>query len=309
MSNRILFFGNERLATGVTTQAPTLRALVEAGYEVAAVVVAQNDHAPSRQQRGLEIAEAAAEHRIPLLSPAKLGQAEPELRGLGAEAAVLVAYGKIVPRGIIDIFPRGIVNIHPSLLPRHRGSTPIESVILNGEPETGVSLMRLTAEVDAGPLYTQTKSLVPPQATKQALADSLLAEGIKQLLDFLPRILGDPPAVPVPQDESLATHDGLIRKEDGIIDYRKSAERLAREIRAYAGWPRSRATLGSKEVIITKARPLLDTAGPAGRVKTDNGQLVVFCRSGALVIDSLIPAGKPEMSGQAFLAGYKNVLS
>lgn len=303
MSKKILFFGNERLATGVTTTAPTLRALVEAGYEVAALIIAQSDSKPSRKKRGAEIIEVAAEHNIPVLSPADLTQAKDELQAFDAKAAVLISYGKIVPQSIIDIFPKGIINVHPSLLPLHRGSTPIESAILNGDKETGVSLMRLSEEVDAGPVYAQSK-LTLYKLTKQMAADTLTAWGIELLLRHLPSILDGSSAPPAPQYEALATHDKLIKKEDGIIDWYKGAEQLERELRAYAGWPRSRTVIGGKEVILTKAR-VLDSIGPPGNIKTENGELVAFCKWGALQIESLIPAGKKEMTAKAFLAGYK----
>jgi methionyl-tRNA formyltransferase len=155
MSAKIVFFGNERLATGVTTTAPTLQALIDAGYEVCALVVAQNQSGASRKARKLEVAEIAEQHGIPVLVPAKLDDIAGQLKDYGAEIGILVAFGKIVPQAILDIFPHGIINIHPSLLPKHRGSTPIESAILFGENETGVSLMQLVQKMDAGPVYAQ----------------------------------------------------------------------------------------------------------------------------------------------------------
>ena len=123
----LVFFGNERLATGVATTAPTLQALIEEGYRIGAVVVAQNEARPSRKYRALEIEQVAGKHGIPVIAPPKLKDKDAikELASHGAEAAVLVAYGKIVPLDVLDFFPKGIINIHPSLLPKHRGPTPI----------------------------------------------------------------------------------------------------------------------------------------------------------------------------------------
>jgi methionyl-tRNA formyltransferase len=208
MSKTILFFGNERLATGVSTSSPALRALIGNGYEVAAVVVAQNDPGRSRQARELEVSSVAAEHGIPLLSPSDLLKAKDELAGYGAQAAVLIAYGKIVPPEVLDIFPAGIINVHPSLLPLHRGSTPIESVILGGADETGVSLMKLAQKMDAGPIYDRVRIRLGGDETKQSLADNLSAMGTDLLLKYLPGILdGAPEPAPEPQDEALATLD------------------------------------------------------------------------------------------------------
>jgi len=302
MSNRILFFGNERLGTGVTTTAPTLQALLAAGYDVAAVIVAQNDLGRSRRQRELEITQVAALHHIPLLSPAKLSEARDELQAFGAQAAVLVAYGKIVPQSIIDLFPSGIINIHPSLLPKHRGPTPIESIILDGDKETGVSLMRLSAKMDAGPVYAQETVLLSGTETKPALAEQLLNVGKDMLIAYLPQIL-DGSLEPTGQANDEATYDKLLQRADSELDFSKPAEQLEREIRAYAGWPRSRAMVGTTEVIITQAHTA-NEHGVAGTLRLDGNEMAMYCDNGLLVIDRLIPSGKKEMSATAFLAGY-----
>lgn len=304
MSSRILFFGNERIATGVNTEVPTLQALIQAGYEVAAVVVAQNDPGKSRKARQLEIATVAESHNIPVISPSKLSESVSDLASFKAEAAVLVAFGKIVPQTVINIFPRGIINIHPSLLPKHRGPTPIESVILNGDKETGVSLMQLSAEMDAGPVFAQETILLNGRETKQQLADQLLGIGKDMLMNYLPQIL-DGNLTPIRQKESDATYDNRIGKEEGVLDFvGKNAEQLEREVRAFAGWPRSRAKIGTTEAVITQAHAA-DTSGTPGTPLLDGTTLGIYAAEGALIIDSLIPAGKKEMPTQAFLAGYK----
>jgi methionyl-tRNA formyltransferase len=298
----LVFFGNERIATGVTTNVPVLQALVAAGYRVAAVVVSQSDPAQSRKARTLEVAMVAQQLGIPLLSPAKLTDIKDQLSGIGAEAGILVAYGKLVPPEIINLFPRGIINIHPSLLPKRRGSTPIENVILYGEKETGVSLMQLVEEMDAGPVYAQ--ELVPLQAneTKQALADLLLNSGKDLLLRYLPSILdGSLPGNP--QEKIEATYDKHIKKEVGELDTAKPAAQLEREVRAYAGWPRSRLKLGTTEVIVTQAH-VSEQNGTPGTLWLQGKQIGVHCAEGTLVIDALIPPGRKEMTAEGFLAGY-----
>lgn len=316
MSKKILFFGNERLATGTVTTAPALQALIGDGYEVAAIVVAQKDTGKSRQARPLEVADVAEQHGIPLLAPADLLQARDELAGYGAEAAVLIAYGKIVPPEVLAIFPAGIVNIHPSLLPLHRGSTPLESVILEGAAETGVSLMRLSEKMDAGPVYARETVILDCTETKQELADRLADIGTHMLLQQLPSILDQTSPDPTPQDDAGATSDPHISKTDGTIDWSKPAARLEREIRAYAGWPRSRTSIGSTDVIITAAHvaessgvtdTAADTTGTPGDVQIEGKQLGIYCGQGLLIIDSLIPAGKREMPAAAFLSGYKSL--
>ncbi len=301
MSKKILFFGNERLATGVITGAPTLQALIAAGYEIPAVVVAQNEVGRSRQVRELEVATVAKTHSIPVISPADLNKARNELSAFNAKAAVLIAYGKIVPEAILNLFPHGIINIHPSLLPKHRGPTPIESAILQGDTETGVSLMRLSNEMDAGPVYAQKTVLLRGDEIKPFLATQLLNLGKDMLLEHLPGILSGE-LEPTAQDGSKATYDKLIEKSAGKLDFNKPATVLEQEIRAYTGWPRSRTTIGTTDVIITKAH-VSDGKGKAGNLWIESKQLGVYSGEGVLIIDSLIPAGKKEMSAQAFLAG------
>lgn len=302
MSKRILFFGNERLATGVESSMPTLRALLDGGYEVPAIVVAQNQMAKSRRERQLEVAAIAQERGIPLLSPARLTDASDQLAAYGAEAAILIAYGKIVPAAVLDLFPRGIINVHPSLLPRHRGPSPIESAILDGDRETGVSLMRLAAKMDTGPVYAQAKLPLNGNETKRELADRLADLGAGLIMEYLPKVL-DGSVEPLSQDENAATYDHLITKAAGQVDWTKPAVRLEREVRAYAGWPRSRSRLGSTDVIITAAHAS-DGRGQPGTPRVENKQLGVFTSDGLLVIDRLIPDGKKEMPAEAFLAGY-----
>lgn len=303
MSKKILFFGNERLATGVSSSVPTLKALLSHGYEVPAVIVAQSQMAKSRRTRRLEVETVAHEHGIPLISPENLAAAKDQLSGFGAAAAVLIAYGKIVPGEVLDLFPRGVINVHPSLLPRHRGPSPIESAILEGDRETGVSLMKLAPKMDTGPVYAQQTVSLSGQEGKQELADRLSALGAELITKHLPEVL-DGLAEPLPQNEASATYDHLITKADGLMVWTKPAVRLEREVRAYAGWPRSRAELGQTPVVITKAHAE-SGGGQPGSLSVAGKQLGVYCGEGLLVIDRLIPAGKKEMPATAFLAGYK----
>lgn len=301
----IVFFGNERLATSVQTGVPTLTSLIEAGYDVKAVV-SSHEKGISRSARQLEIKDIADAHNIPVLLPDKPREILDQLRSYNAIAAVLVAYGKIVPQDVIDVFPRGIINIHPSLLPLHRGPTPLESVILNGEAKTGVSLMSLVRAMDAGPIYGQSELKLDGKETKQQLADRLLDVGASMVIELLPGIIsGD--IVAIPQDDQSATYDKLLTKEDGAIQWSKPAEMIDREIRAFADWPKSRTTLADKEVTITAAH-LIDGSGTPGKIEIRDKDLVVYCGDQALAIDRIKPAGKNEMTSEAFIAGHRRLL-
>lgn len=303
-SETIVFFGNERIATGVATATPTLRSLVAKGYTVP-LVVANNELSVSRKQRELEIATTAHELGIACILPKHVRDIEDKLRASNAQIGVLVAYGKIIPQDIINLFPKGIINIHPSLLPLHRGPTPIESVILNGETETGVSIMQLVKNMDAGPIYAQYRLSLKGDEKKQELADRLLGIGSDLLLDVLPQILASA-LEPIPQDEALATYDTLINKMDGAIRWTHPAEKIEREIRAFAEWPKSHAAFGNLEVTVLDAH-IIEAHGKPGSTTILEKRPVIYCGSRALMLDVLKPAGKKEMTGEAFLAGYKTL--
>jgi methionyl-tRNA formyltransferase len=293
-SNRLVFFGNERLATGLEhTNAPTLMALIKHGYDVAAVV-SNYSEGRSRNARKLEIAEVAKAHNVPVLLPEHLRDIKEELKNLNADFGVLVAYGRIIPKEIIDLFAGGIINIHPSLLPKYRGPTPIEQAILDGATETGTSIMRLVPEMDAGPVYTQQKVALAGTESKFELAEKLLEVGQDLLIEHLPQILDNPKNY-TQQDDSQATYTKLIDKESGAVNWNKPAEQLEREVRAFMGWPKSQAEIFGHNSIITKARVAKDE---------NDGALVIKCQSGWLEIQELrAPSGK-IVTGQEFTRGY-----
>lgn len=304
---RLVFFGNERLATGVSTSTPVLRALVASGYDVT-VVIANQNRQRSRQKRGLEIAAAAKLLGIPLLLPDKLEAISRQLRGLQAEAAVLVAYGSLIPKDIIKIFPKGIINIHPSLLPLYRGPTPIEQTILDGVTHTGASLMKLTTQMDEGPVYSQKSLRIAGNETKQELADKLLEMGKKLLIQKLPSIL-DGSLEPHTQDSAKATRTTSLKKTDGFINWQLPAQIIERQVRAYQGWPKTQTKIFGHDVIITKTR--------VANSRND-GDLVIECgpgpdaegsglrpeRRGWLDIQQLTAPSGRTMSGADFLHGY-----
>lgn len=291
---KLVFFGNERLATGVSTDVPTLRALIKAGYPVAAVVASHNEGV-SRAKRGLEIVEIAHAYHIPVLIPENLADIASRLAGYGAQAGILVAYGQIIPQPIIDIFPKGIINIHPSLLPKYRGPTPVETAILDGAAKTGVSLMGLSARMDAGPIYRLVEIPLTHGETKPELAKKLLNAGTKLLIDNLEYIL-DGTLEPIPQDAAHATYTKMLDKTDGLVDFDEPAEKIERKVRAFLGFPKTRAKIHGQEVVITKARVAKDA---------HDGHLVVKTRPGYLEILELTGPSGRTMSGSDFIRGYK----
>lgn len=294
-SRTLLFFGNERLSTGFEPDgAPTLQALLHAGYEIKAVI-AHNSPTSSRSKRELEVERVAKTHNIPVYLPEKPADLTEQLVAYSADAAVLVAYGKIIPKSVIDLFPKGIINIHPSLLPLYRGPTPIEQAIRDGADKTGVSLMQLSSRMDDGPVFAQEEVTVAANITKFELSELLLKRGRDLLIKNLPAIL-DSRLIPQAQDDQKASYTSLLAKNDGWINPAQTAQTIEREIRAFFAWPKSRTTLYGKNIIILEARVVSEKVP---------GSLVVECAQNTLLeITKLIaPSGK-IISGSDFIRGY-----
>jgi methionyl-tRNA formyltransferase len=301
ISQPIVFFGTEDFSL------TTLQALIDAGYPVAAVVTKPD----SPQGRGHVLTEPpvkvlAKKHTIPVWQPTKLSEITDSVRALQNPVGVLVSYGKIIPQSIIELFTPGIINVHPSLLPKYRGPSPIESAIIAGDNETGVSIMQLSAAMDAGPVYTQTKQPLRGNETASELYNVLGKQGAELIVELLPSIV-DMSLVPTPQDDAAATYCKLIQKSDGLINWGEEATTIEARIRAYELWPKSRATLGTVDTIITKAGIVAQNHGEPGHITinpTSDNPLVIDTSSGAVSIKSLKPVGKKEMPVQAFLSGY-----
>ena len=288
----IIFFGTEEFS------ATSLSALIEPGFNVVAVVT-KPDSQKGRGQKTTPptVKKIANAHGIPVWQPQKLAEIVDKITSLQPVAGVLVSFGKIIPQSIIDLFTPGIINLHPSKLPLYRGPSPIESAILNGDTETGVSIMKLSAEMDTGPVYTFTPHPLTGTETQPELYDDLSKVGAQALVDSLEEIL-DGSLTATDQDDDKATYCQMIKKSDGVIDRSKPAAQIERQVRAFKGWPGSRATLGNIDVKITSCH-----------ISPTPTELSIECADGKhLAIDTLIPAGKKEMPARAFLAGYKNRL-
>lgn len=294
-SKTIIFFGNERLVSGLEkTDAPVLHGLIGHGYSIKAIV-SHHSNAKSRTYRALEVAAIGEAHHIPVLLPNRPTEIAAQLAAYHAEIGVLVAYGRIIPQSIIDLFPKGIVNIHPSLLPKYRGPTPIESAIVIGDQVTGVSIMQLTAGMDKGPLYGQVALPLHDTETKFDVYHRLSQQGATLLLELLPRIL-DGSLQPVPQDENHATYTPLLTKTDAQLDLTTlTAHQAERRVRAYLGFPKTKLTVLGHTIIVTKAHIEAIKKTP----------LDLLCQDGAfLSIDELIAPSGRRISKDDFLRGY-----
>jgi methionyl-tRNA formyltransferase len=305
-SLRIVFFGNERIATGIVSRPLALQALLDSPHEVVAVVVHRSDPA-GRKAKVEPVMELAEQNNIPILNPTNVSDIKEQLRELNADCGVLIAYGKIVPQEVIDIFPGGILNLHPSLLPNLRGSTPVETALLDGLDTTGVSIMGLVHKMDAGPVYAQQRVPISTSMGKQALADELHACGVKILFEVLDKLVHQS-ATYEDQDEQSATFTKRIEKNDGLLDWSDDSVLLERKIRAYAGWPGAWTNIGGLRIKICSA--------VIEEIPIDRGDWVIYnsalyfsCGDGKHIrVDTLQPENKKEMPILAFLNGYKNQL-
>lgn len=270
--NKFVYFGTPNVASD------TLDILIKSGF-VPAVVITSPD-AP--KGRGLALTPAptktlALAHDIPVITPEKLDtDAISAISAFGCEYAVCVAYGKIFPETLINIFPKGVLNIHYSLLPRYRGATPLESALLAGENETGVTIQKMVKELDAGDIITQRTIQIAPEETARELRQRLIALGAELLADTLPDYLAGAIAS-VAQDASLATFSHKLKKEDGLLSLDASAEENWNKYRAYAD------TIGTYFFENGK------------RMKITNAE---FAR-GEFCVLRVIPEGKREMNYKA----------
>lgn len=287
----IVFFGTEDFSLY------SLRTLVEAGFDIAAVITKPD----SRRGRGNKIVQPAVkkfaiEHNIPVWQPERLKNIINDIKNITPQPiGVLVSYGKIIPQTIIDLFRPGIINVHPSLLPKYRGPSPIESAIANRDKTTGVTIMRLEQAMDAGPIYHQEICPLDFTETQPELYQTLGQLGAQLLTQKLPDIINGI-LQPTPQDNSRATYCSLLSKDDSRLDPQQlTADQIEAKIRAHLTYPRSRLKIGQYDLIITKACITQKPETP----------LDIKCADGNyLSISELIaPSGK-TISTDAFLRGY-----
>jgi methionyl-tRNA formyltransferase len=220
-----------------------------------------------------------------------------------SSAGLVVDYGVIISSTTINKFEQGIINSHFSLLPRWRGADPISFAVLSGDKVTGVSIMKIVPKLDEGDLISQSELALNHAITTPELTDKLVELSNKLLARDLPKYLdGNIKLFPQATD-MVVTYSRKLTKADGNIDWHKPAVELERQIRAFIEWPKSRAVLANKDVIITSVS-VLDYTGQPGQLVVDNRGVIVCCGHGALLINRLKPAGKREMTGKEFMAGY-----
>lgn len=268
-------------------------------------VVSQPDRAKDRKGNLLPtpLKKYAVENGIKVYQFERIKKSVDELKAIDADIFITAAYGQILSQEIIDLPRYGIVNVHTSLLPRYRGSSPIQSAILNGDKVTGVTIMQTDVGMDTGDIIL-SQSVTIGDKTAGELTEELIEVGASLLAEALDEIEAGT-AVKVKQDESGATKCKMIKDEDALINWLDSAENIYNKIRAFNPSPIAYSTLNGERIKIYRAT-LSDENGEAGQVlKADKKGIVVGCGKGAINITSLQPSGKKVMDVAAFLNGKR----
>ena len=300
---KIVFMGTPDFAAGA------LEALIEAGHEITAVVT-QPDKPKGRsgQLQFPPVKECALKHNIPVMQPKRIKTPEAieELKGYEADVFVVAAFGQILSQEILDMPKYGSLNIHASLLPKYRGASPIQSVILDGEKETGITIMQMDAGIDTGDILYTISVGIGPKDTFETLHDRLMVLGGEAIVEAL-EIIEDGALVPQKQDESQSSHVKMITKEMGRIDFEKSAIEIDRLVRGLNPWPSAYTFYKGKQMKIWDVDVLeeISEAAPGTVTEVTKSEIKVACGQGTLAIKELQLEGKKRMSAHDFLLGVK----
>ena len=300
---KIVFMGTPDFAVGA------LEALVEAGHEVVAVVT-QPDKPKGRgkEMQQTPVKACAVKHNIEVFQPIKIKtpEAVEVLKGYEAELFVVAAFGQILSKEILDMPKYGCVNIHASLLPKYRGAAPIQWAILDGEKETGVTIMQMNEGLDTGDMLTKVVVPIEDTDTGESLFDKLAEAGAKLLIETIPQIEAGT-LEPEPQDDSLSTYAKMIKKEMGLIDWKREALVLERLVRGMNSWPSAYTHFQGKTLKVWEAE--VETceaqAVPGSVVEVTKNSIKVQTGKDLLVLKQIQLEGKKRMDVAAFLLGYK----
>jgi methionyl-tRNA formyltransferase len=293
---KIIFFGTPQFSANF------LQGLLnEPSFDVTGVVC-QPDEPIGRKKilTAPPTKQLAESHSIPVFQPTKLKDETfiESLRQLNADAFVVVAYGRIIPQIILDIPKLGVINLHPSLLPKYRGPSPMQSAIAAGETKTGISIMLLDALMDHGPILAQTKLAITPTTTSKSLMTEVVATGVPLLIETLQK-LEHSEITPTEQDHSVATTCSMLSRADGIINWNQPAALIDAKIRGLNLWPGTSTTNLKIFSAINTDRSL-----PPGQVLIAADHLFIGTGTTALEITELQPTAGKRMPAKAFIAGH-----
>lgn len=286
---------------------PTLNMLIQ-HYDVVGVVT-QPDRPAGRggELKAPPVKEVASAHAIPVLQPEKLRYIVEELCAWQADLFVVAAFGQILPQKVLDIPPKGCINVHGSLLPRWRGASPIQAAIRHGDAQSGITIMQMDAGLDTGPVLSKRALDIAPDETGQSLHDKMAQLGAELLRDTLPAYLRGE-LVPQPQDDSQATYAPQISKDEGRLDWTRSAIELERLVRAFTPWPGTFTTWQSKQLKIHRAGLAQGQAEPGRVVALDEGGCAVGTHEGLLRLLEVQLEGKKRLTIEEFLRGQSDFI-
>jgi methionyl-tRNA formyltransferase len=298
---RVIFIGTGDIGV------PTLQALLQSREHRLAGVVTQPDKPIGRAQ-GIEsgpIKKAIAGTTMPILQPARIKdrQAIDEIGALKPEAVIVMAYGQILPRDLLEIPSAACLNLHASLLPRWRGAAPIQAAIAAGDRETGITVMYVAEGLDTGDILLRRKIDISPTDTGGSLHNRLAQIAPNALFDAL-RMLAKGIAPRIPQDNTLATYAPKLTRDDGRIDWSESAEVIERKIRAFNPWPGAFMKLGRRNLKIFSAS-IADLSGEPGEILRSEKELVIAAGNGAVSLGEVQLEGKRQMRAAEFLRGHR----
>jgi len=289
---------------------PTLRSLSDAGTQIVGVYTQPDRPSGRGRKTGKTPVKILAEKLgLPIFQPETLATAEArsELQALLPDVIIVAAYGLILPGWTLSLPTHGALNVHPSLLPRHRGPAPVANAILEGDEETGVTVMLVEPEVDSGPILRTIKVPIAPLDTTGELTERLAKIGgellVETLHDWTAGLID-----PTPQDHSLATFSRKATKADGKVDWTLPAAEIDLRIRAYHPWPGSFTTWAERRLNIIEANHSGDDAGKPGLVSRGQGGILVQTGRGHLALNTVQPEGRRPMDINAFLAGHPDFI-
>jgi methionyl-tRNA formyltransferase len=300
---KLIFMGTPEFAL------PSLKKLADSGKHEVALVITQPD---KPKGRGLHLEQPpvkvlALEHGIPVMQPQKIkGNSEvmDAFEQIRPDAAIVVAYGKLIPVELLNMPPKGFINVHASLLPALRGASPINHAILSGEKKTGVSIMKLDEGLDTGPVY-EKQELEIGSDDAIMLSKRLSISGA-EVLDLVLDRIEKGHMKPQPQDENAATYAPLLKKEDGIINWTKNAQEIENMVRGLLPWPCACTGMQGKMLKILKARieETMHRIIPGTMIREAN-QIIIACGSGFIIPETLQLEGKQAMDAKSFANGLK----
>src|SRR5580700_6544475 len=302
MSLNLVFCGTPPFAV------PTLEKLVAAGFRIH-LVVTQPDRPKGR---GLELVASPIKHsaqklNLPITQPDRIKSNEEfraQLTALQPDAIIVVGYGRIIPQWMLDLPPLGNLNLHASLLPKYRGAAPIQWAIANGETVTGVTTMRIDAGLDTGDILEQEKLAIAPDDTAETLAPRLASIGSDLTVETLHRLQAGT-AQPRPQENSQASLAPILKKEDGLVDFSRTAAEIFNRIRGFQPWPGAYTRFRGKTLQIVKARPAT-VRTPPSELQVLSDRLLVGCAPNtSLELLEIQLEGKKRASAQDFIHGYR----